>query len=72
MVDDQRAEVALLLGGERTAELVLAGRDGIIVYRGAIDDSKDAAAVQRKHFALAADEHLAGKPVSQPKTVGTA
>ncbi len=72
MIDDQGAQRALQLGGKRTAELVLVGKDGTIVYRGAIDDSADEASVTRKHFAIAAEEHLAGKPVSQPKTVGTA
>lgn len=72
MVDDTGAKIALQLGGERTAELVLAGKDGIIAYRGAIDDNKEQAQVKRNHFQLAANEHLAGKPVSQPKTIGTA
>ena len=73
MVDDQGAAIASgLLGGERTAELVLAGKDGVIVYRGAIDDNKDESKVSRKHVAVAIDEHLAGKPVSEPKTLGSA
>lgn len=73
MIDDQGAAVAHgLLGGRRTAELVLADRSGVVLYTGAIDDSKDAARVTRRHAALAMDEHLAGKPVSQPKSVGSA
>lgn len=72
MVDDVGGKLARQLGGERTAEMVLAGVDGIIAYRGAIDDNREEAQVVRKHFSLAADEHLAGKPVSQPKTIGTA
>jgi peroxiredoxin len=72
MVDDAGAKIARQLGGERTAEVVLTRKDGVVVYRGAIDDNKDEANVTRKHLALAMDEHLAGKPVSQPKTIGTA
>lgn len=73
MVDDQGAAVAHgMLGGRRTAEVVLADRAGTVVYTGAIDDNKDEAKVARRHFALAMDEHLAGKPVSQPKSVGGA
>jgi hypothetical protein len=68
LVDDQGAKLATLLGAERTAEVVLAGKDGVIVYRGAIDDNKDETNVKRKHLAVAIDEHLAGKPVSEPKT----
>jgi hypothetical protein len=72
MIDDQGAQVARLLGGQRTAEAVLVRRDGVVLYRGALDDSADEARVTRRHLAAAADEHLAGKPVSLPKTVGTA
>lgn len=73
LVDDQGAAVAHgLLGGRRTAELVLADKAGVILYTGAVDDSKDEAKVTRRHFALAIDEHLAGKPVSQPKSIGSA
>src|SRR5690606_6387978 len=72
MVDDQGARISLMLGGQRTAEAVVADPAGTIIYRGAIDDSRDEDKVTRKHLAVALDEHLAGKPVSQPKTVGTA
>ena len=72
MVHDPGARVARMLGRERTAEVVLVGKDGVIAYAGAIDDNKDEAQVTRRHLALALGEHLAGKPVSQPKSVGSA
>ena len=73
MVDDQGAAVAHgLLGGRRTAELVLADKAGVVLYTGAIDNDAEEAKVTRRHFALAIDQHLAGKPVSQPKSVGNA
>ena len=72
MIDDQGATITLQMRVGRTAEVVLAARDGTIVYRGAIDDSKDPAKVTREHAAIAIDEHLAGKPVTLPKTQGTA
>jgi hypothetical protein len=73
MIDDQGGAVAHgLLGGRRTAELVLADKAGVVVYTGAIDDNKEESKVTRRHAAVAIDEHLAGKPVSQPKSVGSA
>lgn len=72
LIDDQGATITLQMRVGRTAEVVLAARDGTIVYRGAIDDSKDPAKVTREHAAIAIDEHLAGKPVTLPKTQGTA
>lgn len=73
MIDDQGAAVAHgLFGARRTAELVLADRSGVVLYTGAVDDNKDESQVARRHAALAIDEHLAGAPVSQPKSVGTA
>jgi hypothetical protein len=72
LVEDPGGRVATLLGRERTAEVVVVGKDDTIVYAGAIDDNKDEAKVTRKHLALALEEHLAGKTVSQPKTIGTA
>jgi hypothetical protein len=72
LVDDKGAVLTVQLGIQRTAEMVLARPDGTIVYRGAIDDAPDPAMVTRQHAALAIDELLAGKPVSLPKTTGTA
>ena len=39
-------------------------KDGSIVFRGGIDDSRDEAGVKRRHLAEAIKEVLAGKPVS--------
>jgi peroxiredoxin len=68
LIDDQNARIAKLLGASKTSEVVLTNREGTIVYRGAIDDSKDPSRVTRKHLAMAIDETLAGKQVGTPKT----
>jgi hypothetical protein len=64
MVDDQGGPVTRALGIGRTSEVVLVGKDGVIVYRGAIDDSRDGGKVTARYVATALDEHLAGKPVT--------
>lgn len=64
LIDDRGGSVASLLGAQKTSEVVLADRRGTIVYRGAIDDSRDAAAVKQRYLATALDETLAGKPVT--------
>jgi peroxiredoxin len=65
MIDDEGAAIAKTLGAQRTAEAVVVGRDGEILYRGAIDDSaREPEEVNLRYVALALDEHLAGKPVS--------
>lgn len=68
LIDDQEARIARLLGAAKTTEVILVDREGTIVYRGAIDDSKDASKVTRQHLAVAMDETLAGNPVGTPKT----
>lgn len=64
MIDDQGAAVARALGARQTAEAILVGKDGVILYRGGVDDSRDAAKVKVRHLAAALDEHLASKPVT--------
>jgi len=68
-IDDEQARIAKLVGAARTTEVLVVDKHGTIVYRGAIDDSKDAPAkVRRRHVAVALDEILAGKKVTTPKT----
>lgn len=64
LIDDQGARVARALNAKRTAELFVIDPKGTIVYHGAIDDSRDPAAVQRRYLAQALDEVLAGKVVT--------
>jgi hypothetical protein len=64
MIDDQDARVARILRATRTSEVVVVAKDGTILYRGGVDDSKEPAAVTKRYAAAAFDEHLAGKPIT--------
>jgi hypothetical protein len=64
LIDDQGATIARQLGVQRTSELLLVDKAGIIVYRGAVDDSRDEAGVQNRYLQTALDELLAGKPIT--------
>ena len=68
MIDDQGAQIAKTLGASRTSEVLLAAKNGILLYRGAIDDSPDPATVKTEYVRTALDQHLAGKPVSTTAT----
>jgi len=64
MIDDEGAKIAKALECKQTAQVVFADKDGNILFRGGIDDSRDEAAVKARFLADAIKEHLAGKPVS--------
>jgi hypothetical protein len=64
LIDDKGGEVAKKLGARRTSELFLANKDGLIVYHGAVDDSRDPAGVKQRYAQMALDETLAGAPVT--------
>jgi len=64
LIDDHGARLAHLLNAQRTTELFLVNKDGVIVYHGAIDDSRDPGAVKQRYLVTALDETLAGKPVT--------
>lgn len=65
LIDDQGARIAVMFGAQRTTEVFVVNRDGLIVYHGAVDDSKDNPnAVKQRFVATALDETLAGKPVT--------
>jgi thiol-disulfide isomerase/thioredoxin len=64
LIDDQGARLARLFKAQRTSELFVVNKKGIIVYHGAIDDSRDPTAVKQRYLATALDEVLAGKPVT--------
>jgi len=70
---DPRQGVALSLGVERTAEVVVIGnQDHKVVYQGAIDDQLTEGAErpepQNKFLEVALKEFLAGQPVTQART----
>jgi hypothetical protein len=58
--------VAHVLGAQRTSELFVADKKGVVVYHGAVDDSRDPNAVKQRYLAPALDETLAGKAVTTP------
>ena len=64
LIYDQGAQLARLFKAQRTSELFLVNKDGVIVYHGAIDDSRDPSAVKEHYLAKALDELLAGKPIT--------
>jgi hypothetical protein len=68
LVDDQGARIAALLRAQRTAEAFVVDRDHKLVYHGAIDDDRGGQKVSRRHLAIAIEEMLAGKQVSEAKT----
>lgn len=69
MIDDLGGAIAKKLAGKTTSETLVVNKEGIILYRGAVDDNPaDAAAVKQAYVAKALDEHLAGKPISTPTT----
>jgi thiol-disulfide isomerase/thioredoxin len=64
MIDDKGAHLATLFKAQRTSELFLADKSGMIVYHGAVDDSRDPNTVQKHYVADALNELLAGKPIT--------
>lgn len=64
MVDDQEHRLSKLFQAQRTSELFLVDRRGVVLYHGSLDDSRDPAGVKNHYLATALDEHLAGKPVT--------
>ncbi len=64
LIDDQGATLARLFKAQRTSELFVADKQGIVVYHGAVDDSRDPNAVKQRYLATALDELLAGKPIT--------
>ena len=67
MIDDQGAQIAKTLGASRTSEVLLAAKNGTLLYRGAVDDNPDPFAVKTQYLRTALERHLAGKPI-EPST----
>jgi thiol-disulfide isomerase/thioredoxin len=68
MIDDQGGQVARTLQARRGSETLLVGKDRKILFRGGIDDSRDAARVRRRHLALALNDYLANRPITTTQT----
>ncbi len=64
-VDDADASVAKNLGVTKTPEVILASKEGEILFRGGLDDSpNDAAKVKNAYFASACEDLLSGRKVA--------
>ncbi len=72
-VVDENSEVANAFGATRTPEIFYLDNNGMVLYKGAIDDSPaDVAKVKRNHLKLAVEEFLSGKEITtkESKSVG--
>lgn len=70
---DENATVANAFGATRTPEVFLINNEGVVIYKGAIDDNpSDAANVKRKHLEIAIAEAVKGKEITvkESKSVG--
>jgi peroxiredoxin len=69
---DESGATGRAYGAKRTPEMYVINADGVLVYKGAIDDKKSAdpadIATAKNLVAAAIDEALAGKQVSIPET----
>jgi peroxiredoxin len=69
---DESGSVGRLYGAEKTPHMFLIDEEGVLRYRGAIDNAPigevDAGAEVRNHLAVALEELRAGKPISTSET----
>ena len=69
---DESGAVGKTYGAKTTPHMYIINPDGILIYKGAIDDkpntNKDSIPGARNHVLAALDESLAGKPVSTAST----
>ena len=67
---DESGAVGKAYGAKTTPHMYIINPDGVLIYRGAIDDTptsnKDSIPGARNYVLAALDESLAGKPVSTP------
>lgn len=64
-VVDENSEVANAFGATRTPEVFYLDNNGMVLYKGAIDDNpQDAAKVNRTHLLIAVEEYLSGKEIT--------
>jgi peroxiredoxin len=69
---DESGEVGRAYGAKTTPHMYIVNPDGVLIYKGAIDDKpttdKDDVPRARNYVLAALDESVAGKPVSTPST----
>lgn len=69
LIDDKGGRIAHLLGAQRTTEVFVVDKQGMLVFHGSVDDSRDDPRTVKQHYAAEAiDAALAGKPVSIAST----
>ncbi len=68
VVKDQGARLADILQAHTTPEAIVVDRQGVVRYRGRIDDNKDRAKVIRHDLRDALDALLAGRPIVRART----
>lgn len=68
-VKDKGTALADALNADKTPEAVILDAQGVVRYRGRIDDNQDRTKIIRHDAADALDALLAGKPVPRPKTL---
>jgi hypothetical protein len=64
MIDDTGAAITKALECKNTAQAIFTDKDGNILFRGGIDDSRDEGGVKQRFLADAIKETLAGKKVT--------
>lgn len=67
ILKDEGSRVADIYGAERTPEMFVVDRDGVLRYRGRIDNSQELRRVKRNDLRAALDELMSGKPVTIPE-----
>lgn len=66
---DEAQSVARAYGAQRTPEVFLFNKNGILQYHGTIDDNfDDPKAVKQNYLRMALDAGLAGNPISTAET----
>lgn len=69
IVMDKGAKVAAAYGAKNTPTMFIINADGVLAYRGAIDDNNDASTLGKKNYVKQALEQiLKGETVTEPQT----
>lgn len=68
VLDDEGNVIADRFGATRTPEVYVINPEGMIVYHGRIDDSRNADRIESRDLASALDAILAGSPIDPAET----
>jgi len=67
-VVDDNSEAARAFGAEKTPEIFLFDAEGILVYKGAVDDSADPKDVKEQWLRMALSDLVAGRKIAKAST----